>query len=70
MTKAKRAYCLNTIIPDLKKAGVTLQQISAEIDYRTEYDVDDGIDGSDEALKYYSTEELCDAEKLWNKVKE
>lgn len=70
MTKEKRAYCINVIIPNLKKAGVTLPHIQEELDFREMEQIFDGRDGLDEALLDYSTEELDDAETLWDVDKE
>ena len=39
MTNEKRKYCMETIIPDLKNAGVTLEQLSEELDYRAKIEV-------------------------------
>ena len=66
MTKEKRAYCINVIIPNLKKAGVTLPQLQEELDFREMNQIFDGQDGYDEMLVDYSTEELDDAETLWD----
>ena len=66
MTNVKRSYCINVIIPSLKKAGITRQQLQKELDFREMEQIFDGRDGLDEDLLDYSSEELDDAETLWD----
>lgn len=66
MTREKWEYCIKTIIPNLKKEGVTLPQLQKELDWREMEQIFDGSDGLDEMLRAYSTEELDDAETLWD----
>ena len=68
MTNEKRKYCTETIIPDLKNAGVTLEQLSEELDYRDRNGITEAREGWDDDLYLYSTEELEDAEELWDEV--
>lgn len=67
---AKKEYCINTICPNLKKDGVTLEQIQKELDFREMNQIFDGRDGWDDNLLDYSTEELTDVEVLWDGNKE
>ena len=68
MTNEKRKYCMKSIIPNLKNAGVTLDQLSEELDYRDRNGITEAREGWDDDLYLYSTEELEDAEELWNEV--
>ena len=68
MTNEKRKYCMGTIIPDLKNAGVTLEQLSEELYYRDRNGITEAREGWDDDLYLYSTEELEDAEELWDEV--
>ena len=68
MNKEKRKYCIEVIIPDLKGMGVTLEQLTEELDYRDRAGITEAKEGWDDDLYFYSTEELCDAEELWNEV--
>ena len=68
MTNEKRKYCMETIIPNLKNAGVTLDQLSEELDYRDRNGITEAREGWDDDLYFYSTEELEDAEELWDEV--
>lgn len=70
MTEKQRAHCISAIIPELKKSGVSLPQIQEELDYRERSQVSDGREGWDDALIDYSTEELTNAEILWDVDKE
>lgn len=65
MTEEKRRYCIETIIPDIRKAGVTLQELSEELDYREISGITEAREGWNDELYFYSTEELADAEELW-----
>ena len=68
MNKEKRKYCIEVIISDLKKMGVTLEQLAEELDYRDRAGITEAKEGWDDDLYFYSTEELCDAEELWDIV--
>ena len=68
MTNEKRKYYMETIIPNLKNAGVTLDQLSEELDYRDRNGITEAREGWDDDLYLYSTEELEDAEELWDEV--
>lgn len=68
MTNEKRKYCMETIIPNLKNAGVTLDQLSEELDYRDRNGITKAREGWDDDLYFYSTKELEGAEELWNEV--
>ena len=48
MTNEKRKYYMETIIPDLKNAGVTLEQLSEELDYRDRNGITEAREGWDE----------------------
>ena len=56
---------MNNIILELKKIGVTLEDIHDELDYRGQANVLDGIGGWNDGLIYYSTEELQNIELYW-----
>ena len=68
MTNEKRKYCMESIIPNLKNAGVTLDQLSEELDCRDRNGITEAREVWDDDLYFYSTEELEDAEELWNEV--
>lgn len=68
MTDEKRKYCMETIIPNIRKEGVSLEELSAEIDYRDRNGILESKEGFDDRLYFYSTEELADAEELWTEV--
>lgn len=68
MTEEKRKYCMETIIPDIRKAGVSLEELSEEIDYRDRHGITEAREGLNDELHFYSTEELADAEELWTEV--
>ena len=68
MTNEKRKYCMETIIPELRSAGVTLEQLAEELEYRDRNGITEAREGWDDELYFYSTEELEDAEELWEEV--
>ena len=68
MTNERRKRCLEETIPELKKLGVTIAEISEELDYRERAGIAEAKQGWDDRMYFYSTEELEDAEELWDKV--
>lgn len=68
MTDEKRKYCMETIIPNIRKDGVSLEELSEELDYRDRNGILEPRKGFDDRLFFYSTEELAHAEELWKKV--
>ena len=66
MIKEKRKYCMEVIIPELKEIGVTLEQLSEELNYRDRAGIIEAREGWDDDLYFYSTEELEYAEELWD----
>lgn len=68
MTDEKRKYCIETIIPDIRKAGVSLEELTEEIDYRDRNGITEAREGWNDELYFYSTEELADAEELWTEI--
>lgn len=68
--KEKEVYYKQTIIPELRKNGVTLDRISKELDYRSMSGVSESEThcGWDDDLYLYSADELSDVEELWEKV--
>ena len=64
----KRVEQMCKVISDLKNAGVTLEQLSEELDYIERNVITEAREGWDDDLYLYSTEELEDAEELWDEV--
>ena len=68
MTNERRKRCMEETIPELKTLGVTIAEISEELDYRERAGITEAKQGWDDRMYFYSTEELEDAEELWDKV--
>ena len=68
MSNERKKHCMEETIPELKKQGVTITEISEELDYRERAGIVEARQGWDDRMYFYSTEELEDAEVLWDKA--
>ena len=51
MTDEKRKYCMETIIPNIRKNGVSLEELSEEIDYRDRNGILEPREGFDDRIQ-------------------
>ncbi len=65
MTERIKNHCINVIIPLMRRNGITIYDIEAEIRFREEHK-DELISCRNDDLRVYFTEELINAKRFWN----
>ena len=64
MIEKNKNHCINVIIPLMRKNGITIYDIEAEIKFRKKHK-NDLISCKNDDLRVYFTEELINAKRFW-----
>lgn len=64
MNNNTKNHCINVLIPLMRRNGITIHDIEAEIEYREKHK-NDLIMCKNDDLRVYFTEELINCKRLW-----